>query len=50
MLENDDKRVQISQVDGDSRQLSLKPGRYSIIGLVRILLALEPAKLSTKKN
>lgn len=50
MLKSDDQRAQISQVVGDRGQLSLKPGRYSIIGLVGILLALEPAKLTAKKN
>jgi hypothetical protein len=49
-LKSDDKKVQQSQVDWDRCQLSLKPGSYSIIGLVEIRPVLEPAKLTTNKN
>lgn len=50
MLKSDDKKVQQSQWDWDKCQLSLKSGSHSIIGLVGILPALEPAKLTTNKN
>jgi hypothetical protein len=50
MLKSVDKRVQKSQANWDKCRLPLKPGSHSIIGLVGILPALGPAKLTTNKN
>lgn len=49
-LKSDVDKDRKSQADWDKCQLSLKPGSYSIIGLVGIRPALEPAKLTPKKN